>query len=514
MTLNQIIGFFAAILPILWLLISLGKLKIPAYIASIISLAISIIIGFLYFRMPAGYIIQASIEGFVLALLQIIWVIVAALFVYNITLETGGMDKIKAMLSQLSSDRRIQGLIIAYAFGGFLEAVAGFGTAVAIPAAILITMGFNPMKAAAVCLLANTVPVAFGVLGVPVITLAQVTSLPLDQLSLYTSLQLFPLAVLMPFILVFVITGGIKGIKGVTGVSFISGLVFAVAQTAALYVSPEIAAVAGSLLSLAAIIIYIKCFPVKNVWLFDTEKLDNKQAVGAVKFADAVKAWVPYILILIFIFGTRFLPSLSFLSESPFVFEKQLYFGTGGKPMKIQLLTSAGTILFISAIIGGVIQGARFKVIVKTLYKTIVQVKLTIVTVLAIVALSKVMGYSGMVDTIANMIASVSGRFYPVIAPLLGAIGTFITGSDTSSNVLFGSMQKQAAAKLGMSREWIAAANASGATAGKMLSPQSIAIATSAAGLKNCEGELLKKTYKYCIVYVIVLGIIIFVFNR
>ena len=511
---NQLIGFFAAIIPILWLLISLGKLKMPAYLASIISLIISIIIGTLLFRMPAGFVIQASIEGFVLALLQIIWVIVAALFVYNITLETGGMDKIKAMLSQLSSDRRIQGLIIAYAFGGFLEAVAGFGTAVAIPAAILITMGFNPMTAATVCLLANTIPVAFGVLGVPIITLAQVTSLPLDQLSLYTSLQLFPLAVLMPFILVFVITGGIKGIKGVAGVSFISGLVFAAAQTAALKVSPEIAAVAGSLLSLVAIILYIKCFPVKNVWLFETEKLNNKKAVEALRFSDAVKAWAPYILILIFIIMTRFLPSLRFLSESPFVLEKQFYFGTGGKPMTIQLLANAGTILFISAVIGGVIQGARFKVLVKTIYKTIAQVKQTIVTVLAIVALSKVMSYSGMVDSIANMIASVSGRFYPVIAPLLGAIGTFITGSDTSSNVLFGNMQKQAAAKLGMSQEWIAAANASGATAGKMLSPQSIAIAASAAGLNNCEGELLKKTYKYCIIYVIALGAIIFAFNR
>lgn len=182
--------------------------------------------------------------------------------------------------------------------------------------------------------------------------------------------------------------------------------------------------------------------------------------------------------------------------------------------MTFQILTSGGTILFFSAVIGGVIQGAKFKTLANTLFKTLRQVKLTIVTVLAIVALSKVMSYSGMVDSIASMIAAVSGRFYPIIAPLLGAIGTFITGSDTSSNVLFGNMQKQAAVKLGMSQEWIAAANASGATAGKMISPQSIAIATSATGLDNCEGKLLGKTYKYCVIYVIILGIIILVFNR
>ncbi len=515
MTLNQMIGFLSAIVPILWLLISLGKLKMPAYIASTISLIISIVIGILYFKMPAGFIIQASIEGFMLALFQIVWVIITALFVYNITLETGGMNKIKAMLSQLSPDRRIQGLIIAFAFGGFLEAVAGFGTSVAIPAAILISMGFNSMTAATVCLLANTIPVAFGVLGIPIITLAQVTSLPLDRLSLYTSLQLFPLAVLVPFVLVFVITGGIKGIKGVAGISFVSGLVFAVAQTAALYyVSPEIAAVAGSLMSLAAIILYNKIFPVKNIWLFEAEKHDNKQVREVIKPADALKAWSPYILILVIIFATRFLPSLRFLNAYPFVLEKQFYFGTGGKPMTFQILTSGGTILFFSAVIGGVIQGAKFKTLANTLFKTLRQVKLTIVTVLAIVALSKVMSYSGMVDSIASMIAAVSGRFYPIIAPLLGAIGTFITGSDTSSNVLFGNMQKQAAVKLGMGQEWIAAANASGATAGKMISPQSIAIATSATGLDNCEGKLLGKTYKYCVIYVIILGIIIFVFNR
>lgn len=511
---NGLISFILALIPIIWLLVSLGKLKMPAYLASIIALIATVLISGVYYAMPALKIIQASLEGIMLAIFPILWVILAALFVYNTTLATGSMEKIGAMLSSLSPDRRIQGLILAFAFGGFLEAVAGFGTAVAIPAAILVSMGFSPILAASVCLVANTVPVAFGVLGVPIITLAQITSLPLDRLALYTAVQLVPFAILLPLVLVFMITGSMKKLKEVLGISIIAGIVFSLSQTlTAYYAGPELAAVVGSLSSLLAIVIYNRLFPVRNVWRFAEEKTEKVLQGAGMDTRNAIKAWSPYILILVLVFAVKFIPALSFLNKHPFVVSKQFYFGAGGKPMSFQLLTSAGTLLFISAVLGGFIQGATVKLLAKTLLKTVKQIKKTSVTVISIVALAKVMGYNGMVEAIANTLAAASGRFYPLIAPLLGAVGTFITGSDTSSNVLFGNLQKQTALRLGMNPEWLAASNASGATLGKMISPQSIAIASSATDLTNQEGKILGTTMRYCLIYVAVMGLLIFAFS-
>lgn len=509
-----IIKFVLASVPILWLLISLGKLKMPGYRASIIAFIITVLIAALYYSMPFLRIMQASLEGVILAIFPILWVIVSALFVYNTTLATGSMEKIKAMLSSLSSDRRVQGLILAFAFGGFLEAVAGFGTAVAIPAGILVAMGFSPILAATVCLVANTVPVAFGVLGVPIITLAQVTSLSLDKLALYTAVQLMPFAIFLPLVLVYVITGSIKKIKGVIGISIIAGIVYSLSQMlTVIYVGPELAAVVGSIVALLAMVVFIKVFPVKSIWRFAGESSEKVKDTTRGDTLETIKAWSSYIFILIFIFAIKFISGLDILSKYPFVLSKQFYFGAGGKPMSFQLLTSAGTILFISAILGGLIQGGTVKLLYKTLLKTIKQVEKTIITVVSILALAKVMGYSGMVDTIASTLASASGRFYPMIAPLIGAVGTFITGSDTSSNVLFGNLQKQTALRLGMNPEWIAASNASGATLGKMISPQSIAIASSATDLTNQEGKILGTTIRYCLVYVVIMGLLIFTFS-
>jgi lactate permease len=514
MSYNGIFSFIIASVPIIWLLISLSKLKMPAYLASIIAFALTVVIAVLYYAMPALRVMQATVEGTMLALFPILFVIVSALFVYNTTLKTGSMDKIKSMLSSLSPDRRIQGLILAFAFGGFLEAVAGFGTAVAIPAGILVAMGFRPILVAKICLIANTVPVAFGVLGVPIITLSQVTSLPLDKITLYTALQLIPLAVILPIVLVFAITGSVKKIKGVLCISLLSGIIFSVGQTlTAVYIGPELAAVVGSLLSLLVIVTFLKIFPVKNAWTFSGEKSEGVNSSSAIGATDAIKAWSSYLLILLLVFAVKFIPALNILNNFPFTVSKQFYFGVGGKPMSFQLATSSGTILLVSAILGGLIQGASVKILLSVLTKTIKQIKRTIITVVSIVVLAKVMGYSGMVNSIANTLAAASGRFYPIIAPLIGTLGTFITGSDTSSNVLFGNLQKQTALQLGMNPEWLASANATGATIGKMISPQSIAIASTATDLTNQEGKILGETIKYCLVFVVIMGLLIYAFS-
>ena len=507
---NEIISFLLAIIPMIWLLIGFTKLKLPAYRICLIAFLTSVAIAFLYFNMSGIRIFEASFEGVMLALFPIIWVILAALFLYNTTLATGAMENIKIMLSEISPDRRVQALIIAFAFGGFLEAVAGFGTAVAIPAGILIAMGFRPIKAATVCLVANTVPVAFGVLGVPITTLAEVTSLPIDKLTLYTAAQLFPFAVFLPFVIVALVTGSIRKTKGVIFIALLSGLVFSITQTlTAYFVGPEIAAVVGSLSSLIVSVLFIKLFPVKAIWKFEDEKDDIIKHNSGLGFANSIKAWIPYILVVAIVFAVRFLPILEFLDKFPFLLKAQFYYGQGGKSMSFQLITSGGSVLFISGIIGGIIQGASFKKMIQIFIQTFKQINKTIITILSIVALAKVMSYSGMVDTVANTLANISGRFYPLIAPLIGAMGTFITGSDTSSNILFGNLQKQTALRIGMSPEWLVASNAAGATAGKMISPQSIAIAISATGLINMEGKLLEKTFKYCLIYVGIMGVLV-----
>lgn len=507
-------GIITAVLPIAWLLISLVKLRMPAYIASMSALLLSAFIAFFSFSMPVNLIGQASVEGFMLALFPILWVILSALFVYNTTVETGSMEQIKKMLTGISPDRRVQAMVLAFAFGGFLEAVAGFGTAVAIPAGIMIAMGFNPVMSATVCLIANTIPVAFGVLGVPIITLAQVTSLPLETLSKYTALQLIPFVIVLPFVITFVVTGSFKNIKGILPVSLFSGIAFAVGQTlTTIYIGPELAAVSGSLATMLLLVIWLKLSPVREPWLFKDDKAVPSSSSQSVSSREALRAWSPYILILLLIGITRFLPSLSFLNEYPFTMKGQFYFGEGGKPQVFQLATGSGTILFAAALMGGFIQGASVSKIFMILGKTLKQIDKTALTVLSIVAVAKIMGYSGMVNVIAVSLAAVSGGFYPVISPLIGALGTFITGSDTSSNVLFGNLQNQTAVQLGMNPEWLAASNASGATAGKMISPQSISIATASTGLGGSEGKILSITLKYCLVYTILIGVVVFIFQ-
>ena len=504
---------FLAFLPIIWLLLSLGVFGMPSHRASLIGLGLSAIIAFSAFSFPLVSIMQASVEGIMLALFPIIWVIISALFVYNITVKTGSMNNIKSMLSVLSDDRRIQALILAFGFGGFLEAVAGFGTAVAIPASILAAMGFNPILAATVCLVANTIPVAFGVLGIPIITLAQVTSLPIDKLALNTALQLTPFVILLPPVIIYAVTGSFKNIKGVIGVSMASGLAFAIGQTVVtVWVGPELAAVVGSLSAMATTIIWVYFKPVKNVWRFPNEEKSIKET-QKITLSKAIRSWSPYMLILFIIFVIKFVPIFGFLNEYPFTLHQQFYFGDGGKAQTFQLLNGGGTILFISAILGGFIQRASFKEIMATFWDTIVQVKKTIITVISIVVVAKLMQYGGMVNTIAVSIVYVSKDFYPLIAPLIGAIGTFVTGSDTSSNVLFGNLQKQAAIQLGINQEWLTAANASGATAGKMISPQSISIATASTGLSGSEGKIFATTIKYCLAYVILMGLLVYAFS-
>lgn len=505
-----------AIIPILWLFVSLGVMKMAATIATAVAVMISVGLAIYVWDMPFGLAAKALLDGTVFAFCPIIWVILAAVLTYSIAVETKAIDSIKALLASITEDRRLQALIIAWGFGGFLESVAGFGTAVVVPAALLISLGFEAFQAAVICLLANTVAVAFGVVGMPVTTLAWITDLPITEVSTAVVLQLTPFVICIPAFIVMAVTRNGRDLATLLPHTLAAGISFGVVQFfAARYIGPELPAILGSLSAFGVVVFMAKSMPPRQIFRFpdDPAIRDSTVARNAVRTRDQLKAWSPYIALLVLVLTTSklFPPINQFLTKISTSW--LIYDGPGGKPFTIAWLLTPGTLVMASAILGGRIQGASFVTIGGLTVKTIRQLGKSIITIVCIVALAKILSYSGMVDAIAVALASATGSLYPLAAPVLGMLGTFVTGSDTSSNILFGQLQKQVALSIGVSPIWIAAANTSGACIGKLISLQSIAIASIAANLTGREGELLFTTLQYALGFTLVLGGIVFVFS-
>ncbi len=498
---NDYMLFAIAMIPVLWLIVSLGVLKMPAHKTCSFTVILTLAIAIICWRMKFIDGITATVEGMAIALWPILLVIVAALFTYNLAVETKTMDVIKKMLSSITTDKRIQVLILAWGFGGFLEAVAGYGTAVAIPASILASLGFNPLFAAVICLLANTVPTAFGALGIPVTTLATVTGLEVVHLSYVTSIQLAGFIVLIPFLLVILTEKSIKALKGVVGITLVSGITFAVPQVfIAKYLGADLPALVASICSMACTILMAKAM--------NKEKVETKEDKIGLK--EGVLAWLPYILLCgLILIASPLVPSINSLLAKASS-NIHIYTGDATSTTAFSWINTPGMMILIATFIAGLIQKLKFTYMLDVLKRTIIQLKTSFITIMSIVAISKIMSHSGMTSSISFGLCAITGSFYPLIAPLLGAIGTFVTGSDTSANILFGALQTEAAKSLSIDPYWIAAANTAGATAGKMISPQSIAIATSATGLIGSEGKILSTTVKYCLGYVIILGLIVY----
>lgn len=498
---NDYMLFAIAMIPVLWLIVSLGVLKMPAHKTCSFTVILTLAIAIICWRMKFIDGITATVEGMAIALWPILLVIVAALFTYNLAVETKTMDVIKKMLSSITTDKRIQVLILAWGFGGFLEAVAGYGTAVAIPASILASLGFNPLFAAVICLLANTVPTAFGALGIPVTTLATVTGLEVVHLSYVTSIQLAGFIVLIPFLLVILTEKSIKALKGVVGITLVSGITFAAPQVfIAKYLGADLPALVASICSMACTILMAK--------VMNKEKVETKEDKIGLK--EGVLAWLPYILLCgLILIASPLVPSINSLLAKASS-NIHIYTGDATSTTSFSWINTPGMMILIATFIAGLIQKLKFTYMLDVLKRTVIQLKTSFITIMSIVAISKIMSHSGMTSSISFGLCAITGSFYPLIAPLLGAIGTFVTGSDTSANILFGALQTEAAKSLSIDPYWIAAANTAGATAGKMISPQSIAIATSATGLIGSEGKILSTTVKYCLGYVIILGLIVY----
>lgn len=498
-----------SLLPIFLLIVLMAVLRQPGDRSSLITLIVTALTAIFGFGFSFHDTAFTFLYGAVKAISPILIIILMAIFSYNTLLHTGKMEVIKRQFSQISTDRSIQVLLLTWGFGGLLEAMAGFGTAVAIPAAILISLGYKPVFAAVSCLIANSVATAFGAIGTPVIVLANETGLSVNVLSSNVVLQLAPLMFIIPFILVFMADHRRESLIKNIILSVVVGGVSLVGQyISARTMGAESPAIIGSLLSIVVIILAAGCFKNKA-----SETAGNDSAVKEkVKFTvkEMLNAWSVYLLILFLVVITSpLIPAIRQVLDGYCV--TTLRFPVEAiKPYEIHWLTHAGVLLFIGTFIGGLIQGATCKALFLTLWKTVKMLKATIITVICLVGFSTIMDYAGMITVIAGGLAAATGTLYPLFSPLVGGIGTFITGSDTSANILFGKMQATVAGHIGAPSEWLSAANTVGATGGKIISPQSIAIATSACGQQGQEGGILKSAFPYALLYIVVSGLMVY----
>lgn len=494
-----------AIVPVLLLIVLMAFFKMPGDRSSVISLIVTMLIALFGFHFAIDDLAYSFLYGALKAVSPILIIIVMAIFSYNVLLKTRKMEIIKQQFTSISTDKSIQVLLLTWGFGGLLEAMAGFGTAVAIPAAILISLGFKPVFSAVVSLIANSVATAFGAIGTPVLVLAKETSLDVQNLSTNVVLQLSVLIFLIPLVLLFLTDPKLKSLPKNLFLALLVGGVSLISQyMAARYMGAESPAIIGSILSIIVIVIYGKL----------TAPKEERARKNPLRTKDILNAWSIYLLILLLIILTSPLfPGLRHTLENNWVTRISLPVRDSTLNYTISWLTHAGVLLFIGTFIGGLIQGAGVKEMFTVLWHTVKQLKKTFITVICLVGLSTIMDTAGMIAVVATALATATGSLYPLFAPVIGCLGTFITGSDTSSNILFGKLQASVAGHINVSPDWLSAANTVGATGGKIISPQSIAIATSASNQQGKEGEILKAAIPYALAYVVITGVIVFIFS-
>ncbi len=529
---------FVAALPLFVLLIGLPLMMKPAVKVAPIAWLVTILVAIFYFGFPAQVTLLAALQGAITGIFPIMYIPFGALVVYNVLKETGWMDKMQGAMAALTTDRRAQALLIGFGFSAFLEGICGFGAPVAIPASILVGLGYDPMMAALVCLVANTGPVPFGSLGIPTDTLALTTQLDWMKLSQMTGRFMPILAFIMAFATVFSMSG-VKGMKGilpailVTGISF-SAVQFVVANT----LGATLVDVLASLACLMSLAVYLSYCKSKEVWLFPGETLQQDDTAKKINFRELFLSWLPYILLAFFVIGVNLPATKSIFAGRAPGFEFLLIKAQIYNPNKIYAfswLQSPGTIMLIAGLVAFRFMGIPMKAVSDQFGKTFKQMIPSFIAVASILSISEVMNLAlpiidaktkavvwasmtnapqaSMVAGMAKSLVSVVGQtLYPFLSPLIGTLGVFLTGSNTSSNALFGMLQVITAHGLNLSDILMASAGNAGSTAGKMISPQSIVIAATAVGLLGKEGLIMRKTIKYTIPYVLFLGLLTWIF--
>jgi lactate permease len=520
-----------ALLPLVVLFVLLGVVRMKAQWASLIALGVAIVVAVAVYSMPAGQVGDSALEGAAFGFWPIMWIVINALWIYNMSDATGHFAVLKRCFATVSDDVRVQVVVIAFCFGALLEALAGFGTPVAICGVMLMGIGLSPIRAAAVALVADTAPVAFGAIAIPITTLGQVSGLPTHDLSQMVGRQTPFLALLIPFVLVFMVDGR-RGLRETWPAVLTAGLVFAVLQfVVSNYISMELTDIIASLGSAAAVVTLL------TVWSPRTgvaKVAGRRPAIAGGSTADAAlerrkladegrkptrqemfMAFAPYIIIVVVLGLASLHPIQNQLDKATSEFSwpgLNVLTGAGKAPtsetFKANWFTAAGTWLLVSGILTMLVLRVRPSLAIRVYGRTLAQLKWAILTVCTVLALAYVMNMSGQTATLGTWAAG-AGGFFAFLSPLIGWFGTAVTGSDTSTNSLFGALQVTAAHKSNLSPTLLAAANSSGGVLAKMISPQNLAIGAAAVGLAGQEGHLFRKVIGWSVVLALLMACLV-----
>jgi lactate permease len=511
-----------AALPVVVLLATLALLHIKAHYAALLGLATSLICAIWVFGMPAGLAGKTAVLGAGYGLLPIGWIILNAIFMYQLTCEAGLFQVLQESLAGITQDRRLQLLLIAFSFGAFFEGAAGFGTPVAITAAVLIGLGFKPLQASGLSLIANTAPVAFGALGTPLIALQGVTGLDLRELSAQAGRILPFFSVIVPFWLVWAFAG-FQGMLEVWPAVLVAGVFFAVPQfLISNFRGPWLVDIVAAVVSLCALIIFLLKWQPKRIWGFEHERARTARGSHGHSTALVTRAWVPWLVLslVVFLWG---LPSvkarLDKLSSPKFAVVGLHQMVQRVPPVvrkptaeaavyTLNWVSATGSGILMAAIISGLVMGFTPWKLVQTYWKTIMRVRFSLLTIATMLSLGYLTRYSGL-DATMGLAFARTGVLYPFFGTLLGWLGVALTGSDTSSNVLFGSLQRISAEQVGVSSTLMAAANSCGGVMGKMIDAQSIVVASTATEWYGHEGEILRYVFFHSIALAALVGIMV-----
>lgn len=508
-----------AAVPIFVLLIMLAVARRPAWAASLVGLAAALLVAIGSYRMPVAMAVSAAAYGAAFGLFPIVWIVFWAIFLYRMTVESGKFEIIKDSVGGLTADHRLQALLIAFAFGAFIEGAAGFGTPVAVAAAMLTGLGFSPFYAAAICLLANTAPVAFGSIGIPLVTLQGTTGLPLAGLSANVGRICAPLSLTIPAYLVLVVSG-VRGLIGVWPAAALCGITFAAAQfLISNFIGPYLTDIIASLCAIASLIVLLRVWKPQRVFTLQHQKTIVRATHH--NAGELAKAWLPYALLVTFVllWGTTAVKAV--LESATFHFAwpalHNLVIRTAPVTSKnapypalftLNLLTASGTACMFAVLGSAFALGVRPRRFIALLFSTAKQLAAAVVTTACVLALAFVMNYCGATATLGLAFAG-SAAAFPFFSALLGWLGVFLTGSDTSANALFGNLQVVTAHALHLNPVLMAAANSSGGVMGKMISLQSIAVAAAATGMaRGEESKLFRFTLRHSIFLATLIGLI------
>ncbi|HHL4083120.1 lactate permease LctP family transporter [Burkholderia sola] len=533
-----------AAIPIVFFFVALAALRMKGHVAAAITLLLALGVAIVAYGMPVPQALAAAGFGFAYGLWPIAWIIVAAVFLYKIVVKTGQFDIIRASVLSITDDQRLQMLLIGFSFGAFLEGAAGFGAPVAITAALLVGLGFKPLHAAGLCLIANTAPVAFGAMGIPVIVAGQVTGIDAFHIGAMAGRQLPLLSLAVPFWLVFMMDG-LRGVRQTWPAALVAGGSFAVTQYfTSNHIGPELPDITSSLVSLVSLAAFLK------VW----QPSSAKQTAGAIvasgggaalagfgaggngagtsrqaspyTFAQTVRAWSPFLILTAVVTVWSIAPFKALFAAHGALASTVLKFHVAGLDqlvvktapiaatpkaldavLKIDLVSAVGSAILVTALISMALLRMKPRDALVTFGETLKELTRPILSIGLVLAFAFVANYSGMSSTLALMLAATGGAF-PFFSPFLGWLGVFLTGSDTSSNALFCSLQQATAHQLGVPETLAVAANTTGGVTAKMISPQSIAVACAATGLVGKESELFRFTVRHSLLFAVIVGLI------